>query len=279
MDEREAPLAAQTARAGDGRAHRSGVISALHDAWIEASRHLRVMPRNPEVIAYATLQPVTFMLLLVFVFSLAIKVPGYPEYEQYLVPGVFAQSVVFNSSFTSVGIAEDMQKGFIDRLRSLPMSRSAVLVGRTISDLVRNTGTFVVMLLVAFTIGFRFEGSLLGAAGATGLLLFFSYALSWVQAVVGLNVNSVEAATSAGFIWMFPFTFVSSAYVEPVQMPGWLQPIATNNPFTIVTNACRALYNGFPVGSDLWVALGWSFGITLVFATLSIGQFSRSTVR
>ena len=272
--------AVRSAAASIGRpAPSSGLIGAAQDAWVEATRHLRVMPRNPEVLIFATLQPVMFVLLFVYVFGGAIAVPGFEEnYTQFLIPGIFAQTVVFNSAFTSVGIAEDMQKGYIDRLLSLPMSRSAVLVGRTISDFVRNVITFGVMLLVAFLIGFRFEGSLVEAAVGTGLLFAFSYALSWIQALIGQNVSSVEAANSAGFIWMFPLTFVSSAFVDPSQMPGWLQPFAINNPFTIVTNACRALYNGLPVGSDLWVSLAWSAGIVIVFAGLSIRQFSRSTV-
>lgn len=279
----EAPVSPGTVRTAPTSIDRppptSGLVSAARDAWVEATRHLRVMPRNPEVLIFATLQPVMFVLLFAFVFGGAIEVPGFEgDYIQFLIPGIFAQTIVFNSAFTSVGIAEDMQKGYIDRLLSLPMSRSAVLVGRTISDLVRNVLTFVVMLVVAFIIGFRFEGSLLEAAVGTGLLFVFGYSLSWIQALIGLNVSSVEAANSAGFIWMFPLTFVSSAFVDPSQMPGWLQPIAINNPFTIVTNACRALYNGLPVGSDLWVALAWSAGIVVVFAGLSIRQFSRSTV-
>jgi ABC-2 type transport system permease protein/oleandomycin transport system permease protein len=255
------------------------VVSAFRDASVEAGRHLRVIPRNPELMVFATLQPVMFLLLFVYVFGGAIVVPGYADYNQFLIPGIFAQSVVFNSSFTSSGIAEDMQKGFIDRLRSLPMSRSAVLVGRSFSDLVRNVGTFVVMLGVAFAMGFRFEGSPLAALGATGLLLFFAYALSWIQALIGMNVRSVEAANSAGFVWMFPFTFVSSAFVDPSQMPGWLQPFANHNPLTVVTNACRGLYNGLPVGNDLWLSLAWSAGLTVVLGGMAIRQFARSTVR
>ena len=164
--------------------------------------------------------------------------------------------------FTGIGIAEDLTKGLIDRLRSLPMSRAAVLIGRTVSDLVRNIITFVVMVLVSFwPIGFRFEGTLVEATLATLLLLLFSYALSWVQALMGLSVGSVEAANSAGFIWMFPLTFVSSAFVDPDTMPDWLQPIAEANPFTVVTNAARALYNGLPVGNDAWWSILWSVGI------------------
>ncbi len=256
----------------------SGPMWVLRDSWTEATRHLRIVPRNIELIIYATIQPVMFVLLFVFVFGGAIDVPGFDDYKQFLIPGVFAQTIVFGSSFTSLGIAEDMQKGYIDRLRSLPMARSAVLIGRTFSDLLRNVVTFAAALVVAFAVGFRFEGSVLEASLATLLLLGFSYSLSWIQALIGLSLNSVEAANSAGFVWMFPLTFVSSAFVDPSQMPGWLQPIARNNPFTVATNACRALYNGMPPGDDVAVTLAWSGGLTVVFAFLSIRKFSRSTV-
>lgn len=256
----------------------TGPIWVVRDSWTEATRHLRIVPRNIELIIYATIQPVMFVLLFVFVFGGAITVPGYDSYIQFLIPGVFAQTIVFGSSFTSLGIAEDMQKGYIDRLRSLPMARSAVLLGRTFSDLLRNILTFFAGLAVAYAVGFRVMGSLWEAFLATLLLLGFSYSLSWVQALIGLSVNSVEAANSAGFVWMFPLTFVSSAFVDPSQMPTWLQPIARNNPFTIATNACRALYNGLPPGNDVLLTLAWSAGITVVFAFLSIRKFSRSTV-
>ncbi|MEM1334492.1 MAG: ABC transporter permease [Actinomycetota bacterium] len=255
-----------------------GLAWVARDTWVEASRHLRIVPRHPELLVYGMLQPVMFVLLFVYVFGGALTVPGFTDYEQFLIPGIFAQSIVFGSSFTSAGIAEDMQKGYIDRLRSLPMSRSAVLIGRTVSDLARNILTFTVMLAVAFAVGFRFEGSLLGAAAATALLLVFSYAMSWIQALIGLSVGSVEAANSAGFIWMFPFTFISSAFVDPRQMPDWLEPIARKNPFTIATNAARALYNGLPAGDDALLTLLWSIAIIVVFAAVSITKFARSTV-
>ena len=252
---------------------------ALHDSWVEAERHLRIIPRNPELLIFATIQPIMFVVLFVYVFGGSIDVPGYSSYDQYLIPGIFSQSVVFGSAFTGVGIAEDLTKGLVDRLRSLPMARSAVLLGRTVSDLVRNVITFFVMLVVSFwPIGFRFEGTLTEALFATLLLLLFSYSLSWVQALIGLSVGSVEAANSAGFIWMFPLTFVSSAFVDPSTMPDWLQPIAEANPFTIVTDAARALYNGLPVGNDAWYSIAWSVGIIAVFATLSVRKFNRSTV-
>ena len=248
----------------------------LRDSWTEALRHLRALPRNPELLMFATIQPVMFVLLFAYVFGGSIEVPGYDDYNQYLMPGIFAQTVLFGSAFTGVGIAEDLSKGLVDRLRSLPMYSSAVLIGRTISDVVRNVLTFAVMLIVAYLVGFRIEGTIWEAAFATFLLFAFSYAFSWVQALMGLSVGSVEAANSAGFIWMFPLTFVSSAFVDPENMPSWLQPIADANPFTIVTNACRALYNGRDAGSDPWVALAWAVGITVVFAWRSARKFASS---
>jgi ABC-2 type transport system permease protein len=249
----------------------------VQDSWTEAGRHLRIIPRNVELLIFATIQPVMFIVLFVYVFGGAIQVPGFDRYEQFLLPGIFAQSLVFGSAFTGVGLAEDLSKGLVDRLRSLPMSRSAVLIGRTLSDLLRNAFTFVVMLLIAFAIGFRFEGTLAQAALATFLLMFFSYSLSWVQALIGLSVKSVEAANSAGFIWMFPLTFVSSAFVDPATMPGWLQGIAEANPFTVVIDAARQLYNGLPVGSELLYSVLWSVGLIAVFSTLATRKFSRST--
>ncbi len=256
---------------------RSSVVDAWRDASTEATRHLRIIPRNPELLGFSLVQPIMFVLLFVYVFGGAISVPGFTNYNQFLIPGIFAQTLVFGSSFTAVGLAEDLSKGLIDRLRSLPIARSAVLVGRTFSDLARNTLTFFVMLIVAFLVGFRFEGSLLQAIAGTVLMVAFSYSFSWIQAWIGLSVGSVEAANAASFIWMFPITFLSSAFVDPSTMPGWLQPIANHNPFTRLANASRALYNGFDAGADLWWSIGWIVGITLVFATLAITKFSRTS--
>lgn len=278
---------ATAAVAGDERAAAAGPPPAavakpgpvwlLRDSWTEATRHLRIIPRNMELLVFATVQPIMFVLLFVYVFGGSIVVPGYSSYEQYLLPGIFAQTVLFGSAFTGVGLAEDLSRGFVDRLRSLPMAHAAVLLGRTMSDLVRNVLTFIIMFVVALGVGFRIEGSLVGAVGATLLLLAFAYAFSWIQAVIGLSVKSVEAANSAGFIWMFPLTFVSSAFVDPSTMPGWLQPIAEANPFTKVTDATRALYNGFDPGADLWWAVGWGLGITLVFGGLAIRKFDAAS--
>ncbi len=256
---------------------KSGLVWAIRDSWTEAVRHLRIIPRNMELMMFATLQPIMFVLLFNYVFGGAIEAPGFEgNYTQFLLPGVFAQTVLFGSAFTGIGLATDMEKGYVDRLRTLPISQSAVLIGRTISDFVRNIITFAVMLIVGFLIGFRFDGGWVRGLLACGLLLLFSYAFSWVQALIGLSVKSVEAANSAGFIWMFPLTFISSAFVPTQSMPGWLQPVADANPFTIVTDASRSLYNGLPVGNSAWISLAWALGLTVVFATLAVRKFTHS---
>ncbi|MEM7094955.1 MAG: ABC transporter permease [Actinomycetota bacterium] len=251
------------------------LVEGWRDASTEALRHLRILPRNPELLGFAVIQPVMFVLLFSYVFGGAIEIPGFSDYDQFLMPGIFAQTMVFGSSFTAVGLADDLSKGLVDRLRSLPIARSAVLIGRTFSDIARNLLTFVIMLAVAFLLGFRFEGSLLGALGGTALMIGFSYSFSWIQAWVGLSVDSVEAANAASFVWMFPVTFVSSAFVDPSSMPDWLQPIADHNPFTRLANAARGLYNGLDASTDIWWSVFWIAAITLVFATLSIRKFSR----
>lgn len=271
---------AVTATGGDSHNDApGGVVWALRDSWNEATRHLRAVPRSPELLLFATLQPIMFVLLFNYVFGGSVDVGG-GSYTQFLIPGVFAQTVVFGSAFTGIGLADDLQKGFIDRLRSLPISQAAVLIGRTMSDMVRNVVTFLVMLGVSFAIGFRFEGGLVKGILATLLLLAFSYSFSWIQALIGLSVKSVEAANSAGFIWMFPMTFVSSAFVPTENMTPWLRRIAEANPFTIVTNAARGLYGGEgDVASDVWISLLWAVGITLVFAFLAVRKFQRSASR
>lgn len=268
-----------TARADDtGRDAPTGAVWIWRDSWTEALRHLRAMPRSPEILVFSAVQPIMFVLLFVYVFGSSVQVPG-GDYTQYVMAGIFAQTVVFGTGFTSVGIAEDLSKGLIERLRTLPMFQPAVLAGRSISDLIRNLFTFAVMLVVAFAVGWSIEGTLAQAALATLLLLAFGYSLSWIQALIGVSVKTVETANSAGFIWMFPMTFISSAFVDPANMPPVLQAIAEANPFTIVTNASRALYDGVDPGPDLWSAIAWIVGITVVFATLSIRKFNRAPRR
>jgi ABC-2 type transport system permease protein/oleandomycin transport system permease protein len=195
-------------------------------------------------------------------------------------PGVFVQTVVFGSMITGIGLAEDRQRGLIDRFRSLPMSRGALLTGRTLSDLVRNAFVVLVMFLVGLAVGFRFHNTtVLAALAGFGLMLLFAYAFSWISALIGLSVSSAEAAQSGGFIWVFPLVFASSSFVRVDSMPGWLQPVAENQPVTAVVDATRALFLGGPVMSDLLQALAWSLGILVVFGWLSVRTYRRTAAR
>ncbi len=262
----------------DGHDVPQGAVWMWRDSWTEALRHLRAMPRSPDILVFATIQPIMFVLLFVYVFGESVTVPG-GDYTQYVMAGIFAQTVVFGTTFTALGVAEDVSKGIIDRLRSLPMFQPGVLIGRTLSDVVRNLFTFVVMVIVAFAVGWGIEGTVPEALLGFAVLFAFGYSLSWVQAWIGVSVSSVEVANSAGFIWMFPMTFISSAFVDPSRLPGWLEAIANANPFSIVTDVVRDTYNGVSPGVDLWYAIVWIVGITVVFSYLAIRKYQSATAR
>jgi ABC transporter DrrB family efflux protein len=249
---------------------------ALADGLVLAKRNLVQIPRIPELLVFATIQPVMFVLLFRYVFGGAIDVGG-TSYVNFLMAGIFVQTVAFGSVATGVGLAEDLQKGLVDRFRSLPMARSAVLTGRTIADLVRNMFVVVVMLAVGLLVGFRPEAGVVGWVAAIGLLLLLSFAFSWIGATIGLMVRSVEAVQSAGFIWLFPLTFASSAFVRTDSMPGWLQTFADHQPMTQVIDAVRGFLLDQPVGSHGWQAFAWCLGILLVFITLSVSLYRRTT--
>lgn len=247
---------------------------ALRDSGIILWRQLVQLPRIPEVLIFALIQPVMFVLLFRYVFGGAIATPG-ESYVNYLMPGIFAQTVAFGAVASGIGLAEDLRRGIIDRFRSLPMARSAVLVGRTVSDLVRNFAVVAVMYMVGLLVGFRPEGSITAQVLAFLLLLLTSFAFSWIGVVIALSMKTVEAVQSAGFIWLFPLTFASSAFVPTDTMPGWLQAFAENQPFTIVVNAVRALFLGQPVGNYVWLTLAWMVGITLAMIPLATRQYRR----
>ncbi|MFF2657741.1 ABC transporter permease [Kitasatospora sp. NPDC058032] len=268
---------------------RRGVDAVRHDSWVVARRNLRRMTRIPEILVFGLMQPVMFVLLFSYVMGGAIKIPGAQSsssaYIQFLMAGIFAQTVTFAVAGASAGIAEDMSKGLVDRFRSLPMARSAVLVGRTLADLCQTAFILVVLALVALLVGWRIHNGLLSALGAFGLLLLLGYAFSWIGALIGLSVRSPEAATSAGLIWLFPLTFVSNAFVPVSSMPGWLQGVAYWNPFSATVQACRNLF-GNQVGpvDDVWpmqhaelVSVLWSVVITAVFSWLSVRKYRSST--
>lgn len=266
------PLTAEDLKPRGG----SKLYWAFADAGVLARRHLIQIPRIPELLVFATIQPVMLVLLFRYVFGGSIDV-GAVSYVNYLMAGIFVQTVAFGGVATGIGLAGDLQMGLIDRFRSLPMSRSAVLTGRTVADLVRNLFVVVIMLVVGVLVGFRPESSLVEWAGAVGLLLLLSFAFSWIGASVGLLVRSVEAAQSGGFIWLFPLTFASSAFVKPEKMPGWMQPFAENQPFTAIVDAVRALFLNLPIGNDGWIALAWLIGLLVVFAPLSVRLYEKRT--
>jgi ABC-2 type transport system permease protein/oleandomycin transport system permease protein len=251
---------------------------ALTDAWTVCWRNLLQVPRAPELLVFTTIQPVMFVLLFRYVFGGAISVPG-GSYVNFLMAGIFVQTVAFGSITTGIGLADDLGKGIVDRFRSLPMARSAVLLGRTLSDLVRNTFTVIVMLIVGVAVGFRPDGTALDYVLAFVLLLLFSFAFSWIAATVGLAVGSVEAAQSGGFIWLFPLTFASSAFVPVDSMPGWLQAFAEHQPVTVTVDAIRAWTLGTPIGTAGWQALAWCLGILAVFMPLSVARYKRTASR
>jgi ABC transporter DrrB family efflux protein len=219
-----------------------------------------------------------FVLLFVYVVGGAISTPGL-DYVDFLIPGIIVQSVVFGGFVTALGLAEDLKKGLMDRFRSLPMSRSAVLTGRTLADISTNVIQLVVMLVVGLLVGFDFKTGLPDIVAGIVLLLVIGYAFSWVFAFIGLTASSPEAANAFGFTILFPLTFVSPAFVPVQSMPSWLQPVAENNPFTIMVNAVRGLFLGIPVGHDVLLATLWSIAIAVVSGTLAIWRYRRVVAR
>ncbi|MFW5933229.1 MAG: ABC transporter permease, partial [Actinomycetota bacterium] len=210
---------------------------ALLDGAMVAKRNLIKIRRVPEVLVFVLISPIMFVLLFAYVFGGAIDPPGEVDYREFLIGGIFAQTVVFGATFTGAGLAEDMQKGIIDRFRSLPMSRSAVLVGRTGSDIVYNLLSIAIMSLTGLVVGWRVRGSLTDAIAAFLLLLLFAYAFSWVMAYVGLLVPSVEVINNASFMVIFPVTFIANTFVPAENLPGPLRTFAEWNPVSAVTQA------------------------------------------
>jgi ABC-2 type transport system permease protein len=253
----------------------SRVLTTIGDTLALTGRNLRMYLRNPQLLVFSTIQPVIFVLLFRYVFGGAIRVTGV-EYVDFLMPGIFAQTVVFGSMGTAIGIATDMQTGLIERFRSLPMARSAVLTGRTLADLVRNAFVIALMAVVGFAVGWR-PGTGAGSVLAGMLLmLLFGYAVSWIFAAVGLAVRDPEAAQAASFPVLAPLVFASSAFVPIATMPGWLQGFAANQPLSVVVSAVRDLTLGAPASSDVLTALAWCLGIVAVAAPLAVRFYRRA---
>jgi ABC-2 type transport system permease protein len=266
----------------------SAVVATLLDGHVVAKRNLIKIKRVPEVLVFVLISPIMFVLLFAYVFGDAIDVPGV-EYREFLIAGIFAQTVIFGATFTGAGLAEDMQKGIIDRFRSLPMSRSAVLVGRTASDIVYNLLSIAIMTITGLLVGWRVRGSVLDAVAGFLVLLIFAYAFSWVMAFVGLLVPSVEVINNASFIVIFPLTFIANTFVDIDSLPGGLRTFALWNPVSAVTQSARELFGNtspaFPP-PDVWslqnpvaYTLIWVGIILAIFVPLSVWQYKRAASR
>jgi ABC transporter DrrB family efflux protein len=248
------------------------------DTMIIAERNLVRLPRSPDLLLAFTVQPIMFVLLFRYVFGGAIKTGGVP-YVEFLIPGIIVQNIAFGGFVTALGLNEDVHKGLIDRFRSLPMARPAVLAGRTLSDVATNLLSVCILVITGVIIGFSFHASVLDVIAGFGLLLLFGYAFSWVFALVGLLVSSPESANSAGFLAVFPLTFISSAFVPVQSMPSVLRAFANVNPFTIVVDAMRHLWIGAPAGNYVWGAVVWALVIVAVFSPLAVARYRRAASR
>ena len=251
----------------------SALALTLSDTLVLARRNLLRIPRQPDLLIAYTVQPVMFVLLFVYVFGGAIQTPGF-DYVDFLMPGIIVQSIAFGGFVTALGLSEDVQKGLIDRFRSLPMSRAAVLAGRTFSDIVLNCLSLVVLLAVGFAAGFNFIDASVGEVVlGIVLLLLMGYAFSWVFALVGLFSSTPETANSIGFTLIFPLTFASSVFVPAESMPDGLRQFAEANPFTTISDALRSLWIGTPANSDVWMAFVWCFVLIAIFAPLAVARY------
>ena len=258
-----------------------GIRQALDDGLVVTWRNLKRVPRIPELAIFAVLQSIMFVLLFTFVFGGAIPLPGGGSYSEFLMPGIFAQTIAFASATTAVGMTDDINKGLIDRFRSLPMARSAVLSGRTMSDVVYNTGILAVLMLSGLAVGWRVHTGVLEFFAGVALLLLFTFAMSWVGVWLGLSVPTVEVAQQLGFTVLMPLTFLSNIFVPPQTLPWWLQPLAEWNPVSALTAATRELWGnpnpyaaaGFPAEHPILLTLIWVAALIAVFAPLGVRRY------
>jgi ABC-2 type transport system permease protein/oleandomycin transport system permease protein len=258
-----------------GLLQRRPLMPVVTDALALAWRGLLTYRRVPQLLVFSTIQPVVFVLLFTYVFGGAIQVPGV-DYVDYLMPGIFVQTVVFGAIATAIGLAADVQSGLLERFLSLPMTRSAVLMGRTLADLGRNVFVVILMSCVGFAVGWRIHSTWLDYIAAMLLVLAFGYSLSWVFATVGLLVKNPETAQAAAFPIMAPLVFASSAFVPVATMPSWLQPFAEHQPVSVTASAARALTLGTPATSYILQSLAWIVGILAVFIPLSVSRYRRA---
>lgn len=256
----------------------NSLSNTLSDTLVLAVRSLKRIPRQPDLLIGFTVQPIMFVLLFVYVFGGAIETPGF-DYVDFLMPGIIVQSISFGGFVTALGLADDLNKGLIDRFRSLPMSRAAVLTGRTLADVATNAFSLVLLVGVGVLAGFNFDSTIGKIALGFVLLLLFGYAFSWVFALIGLTASTPESSNAVGFTAIFPLTFISSAFVPTESMPPALEWFADVNPFTTVVDAMRALWLGTPAGNDVWGAFVWCFVILAIFAPLAIRRYRVAVTR
>jgi ABC transporter DrrB family efflux protein len=263
---------------------RGGIVQSLADSLVVARRNLIRMRRIPEMMIFGLVQPIMFVVLFSYVFGGSMNIGGSTDpsvYRNFLMAGIFAQTVTFATAGAGAGIADDMHKGLIDRFRSLPMARGAVLTGRTLADLVQTALTVVVLAVVALLVGWRIDAGVPKALAAFALLLLLGYAFSWIGALIGLSVRTPEAATSGGLIWLFPVTFTSNAFVDSGRMTPWLRHVAEWNPFSATVQACRELFgnpgvspsDAWPMQHPVWASVIWSLLIIAVFRTLAVRKY------
>jgi len=252
------------------------IATAVRDGVVIGGRNLRAMSRVPEVIVFSTIQPVIFVLMFRYVFGGAIDVPGV-DYVDFLMPGIFVQTVLFGGMNTVIGLSDDLGKGIVERFRSLPMARSAFLTGRVLADLVRNIGVVALMAAVGFAVGFRVHTGALPFLAAMGLVLLLSVAISWFFSLFSLSVRNAEAAQAATFPPMAVLVFASSAFVPVASMPGWLQAFANNQPVSANVDAIRALVLGGPTADVVVEAVAWSIGVILVTAPVAVRRYRRTS--
>ncbi|MFH8477970.1 ABC transporter permease [Streptomyces sp. NPDC018055] len=269
-----------------------GMVQSVKDSLVVAKRNLIRMTRIPEMVIFGLIQPIMFVVLFTYVFGGSISIGGSTDpqlYKEFLMAGIFAQTVTFATAGAGAGIADDMHKGLIDRFRSLPMARGAVLTGRTLADLVQTTLTLVVLAGVALIVGWRTHENLGKVIGGFLLLLLLGYAFSWIGALIGLSVRTPEAATSGGLIWLFPLTFISNAFVPVTGMPTFLQHVAEWNPFSATVAGARQLFGNtmpgvpksvtgaWPMEHPVLASVIWSVVIIVVFRTLAVRKYRSAT--
>lgn len=254
------------------------LLLTIRDIFTITKRNLMRLRRTPQLLFFSSFQPIMFLLLFNYVFGGAVTRAGTgtANYINFLLPGILAQTAIFGSLQTGIGMADDLNKGVIDRFRSLPMSRAAIVAGRTFADAIRNILVISIMLTVGELIGFRFHHGLGYGFLALLIALLFGYAFSWISLVIGLLVRDPETAQTSGFVWVFPLVFASSVFVPTGTMPDWLRTFAENQPVTQTVNAIRYLTQGLGDSTSVWQSVLWAAGIIMIFVPLAVARYRRT---